>query len=243
MQPTTSSIINATRKSAKFLQRDFSELEMLQNSNRGTGDFCKKSYLRTKEFLKEELQKHSKIIFFADEKYQLPTNDQVVILVSPIEGVENLAKSLPFFATAITYMKKIQDELSPVISVINFPILNQIYYAEKGNGTWIENNPAVYHKTTRLKASSCNNLEQALIATDNAAMGLKIANNIRISGSTLYNLILFSSGKIDIFHSEANNQTITTHCSLFIKESGGIVLQKSKNMLASNPNLIDKIKI
>ena len=64
MQPKTNLLINALRKSVKFLHRDFLELEMLQKNSVRNEEFCKRSYLKLKTLLCEELQNIHNIYFF-----------------------------------------------------------------------------------------------------------------------------------------------------------------------------------
>ena len=240
MQPTTNYLITASRIAAKFLQRDFFELELLQNSSRGTQEFCNNSYLRTKDFLKEELQKHAQFLFFSDEQLSFNNDATIAILINPIEGMQNLAKSIPFFAINITYLKKSPQGFVPFFSVINFPALNEIYYAEKGAGVWSEGK--VNTNITRLRISSNNSVDQAIVATDDIATGLKISKNIRLFGSECYHLIMFAAGKCDIFYSSTTDYSLKTASSLIIRESGGVSTSVNQGVLASNHELIDKIK-
>jgi myo-inositol-1(or 4)-monophosphatase len=242
MQPTINSLITATRKATKFLQRDFFELEMLQNSSRGTQEFCTNSYLRTKNFLKEELQKHYQFLFFADEKYSVNDEATIMVFVNPIEGIQNLGKSIPFFAITVTYLKKIQQEFVPTFSIINFPVLNEVYYAEKGGGVWSEADSRTSSKVTRLRVSGCSNIEQAMVATNDTTAGLKISQNVRCFGSECYNLIMFATGKCDIFYSTTTDYALKAAFSLIIRESGGMLIPTKCGMLSSNNHLIEKIK-
>lgn len=243
MQPTTNFLINASRKAAQLLYRDFCELEMLQISSRSTYEFYTKSYLRTKTLLAEELQKHSRPVFFADEKFELTDKFDTVFLVNPLDSIDNLARSFPFFAITITCLKKVNRTLTPAYSIINFPALGDILYAEKGGGAWIEKNiQGISNKNVRLRTSSTNSIENALIITDDAVRSLQISPYIRCFGSPCYSLMLFSAGKSDCIWFSQIDSTLKLAFELVVRESGGFIIADDSRFIASNHNLADKFK-
>lgn len=243
MQPTTNLLFKAMRKALKFLQRDFFELEMLQSSNRGTEEFCNKSYLRVKELLLEELQRYYKQICFADEKKELIPIADNILLVQPIDGLNNFSKSLPFFCTIITLLKNNNNNLTPTHCVIYFPALDEIYYAEKGNGAWSEKSSVrEINKASRLRVSNFGNLEKAIIASEDMLTCPKIFKNIRNFGSSCYHTCLFVAGKLDGIYSPNLNFYLKTGLELLVLEAGGFLIKNEKNFLVSNPPLADKIK-
>ena len=117
MHPTTNSLLIASRKASKLVLRDFFELEMLQNSSKGTVEFCNKSFQRTKTLLKDELSRNWKNIIFSDEKFTIQADHDPLVLVHPLEGIGNLSKSLPYFSIVITLLKKYNDVLTPFNSL------------------------------------------------------------------------------------------------------------------------------
>lgn len=244
MQPTTSSLINATRKAIKFLQRDFLELEMLQRSSRGNIDFCNKSYERAKSLLQEELQKHSKFLFFPEDKPEWASLPDIVLFINPLDSVNNLARSIPFFAISITYLKKINETLLPTCTVINFPALDEIYYAEKGGGAWVEKNTlnnTSNSKGVRLRVSGIDNIKNALIATDNDDLAEK--KNIRVFGSHCYEMTLLAAGKLDIVSFSSLNYTLKPGFELVATEAGGSVVIRDKKFIATNYELKDNLNL
>lgn len=242
MQPTTNLLINATRKSSKLLQRDLFELEMLQVSNRSTTEFCTKSYSRTKTLLQAELQRNYKYIFFADEKFEPSHIADNAILVQPIDSIINLSKSLPFFATMITYLKKINDVLTPMNSIMSFPALCETYFAEKGCGVWVEKNDSnSFGKTSRLRASACSSVDKALVAIDNT-IDLGDMKNTRLLGSPCYDIALFAAGKFDAVYSSYSKPILSYGFELLVRESGGFIVKNDNPFIASNQNLVEKFR-
>lgn len=245
MQLSPEILIRSIRKASKLLQRDFCELEMLQTSNRSTVEFCNKSYQRTKVLLSEELKKVSETVLFSDEKVSVNKNVQQLILINHIDSLINLSKSIPFFGITVNYLQKLNDKLKPFISVIYFPILGDVYYANKGGGAWLEKT-FTNTGSIRLRSSSQGILENSTIAIDDYTENIStLTKNIRNFGSNSYNIALFASGKVDVIY--FNN--ILDLCNkfaleLFVKESGGFILPfpNDTKLLVSNANLASKLK-
>ncbi|WP_341789166.1 MULTISPECIES: inositol monophosphatase [unclassified Rickettsia] len=244
MQPITNLLINSLRKAVKFVHRDFLELEMLQKNPIRNEEFCKRSYLRLKTLLCEELQKHTKYLFFPEDQFDPNNNYETVFLVNPIDSPNNFARSLPFFAVSITCLKQNQDVLTPVSTVIYFPVLNEVYYAERGRGAWVEKNDlGSNHKGLRLRVSDNDNLENCLtIIEDLKNNNFQEINNSRTFGSSCYAAMLLASGKADLIYLPLLNFTLYYSFDLFIKEAGGIVVDSSDKFIYSNRYITRELK-
>ena len=236
MQPITNLLINSLRKSVKFLPRDFLELEMLQKNSIRNEEFCNKSYLRLKALLCEELQKHTEHLFFPEDKFDINNNYESVCLVSPIDSRNNFARSLPFFAITVTYLKQNQGILIPISTVIYFPILNEIYYAEKGKGAWVEkNNLSSSQQGLRLRLSDNSNLKNCLTIIESLKSdNLQEVSNTRTFGSFCYAAALLASGKADLVYLPLLNFTLHYSFDLLIKEAGGMVIDSAEKFIFSN---------
>ncbi|MFA1689161.1 inositol monophosphatase [Candidatus Rickettsia barbariae] len=246
MQPITNLLINALRKAVKFLHRDFLELEMLQKNSVRNEEFCKRSYLKLKTLLCEELQKYTQYLFFPEDKFDLNNNYESVFLINPIDSPNNFARSIPFFAISVTYLKRNQEVLIPTSTVIYFPALNEIYYAEKGKGAWIEkNNLNSNYQGLRLRVSDNADLKNCLAIIEgvnhNDLEEIEVAN-IRSFGSLCYGATLVASGKADLICLSLLNFTLYYAFELFIKEAGGIIIDSSDKFLYSNRYIAKKLK-
>ena len=244
MQPITKLLINSLRKSVKFLPRDFLELGMLQKNSTRNEEFCRKSYLRLKTLLCEELQKHTKYLFFPEDKFDLNNNYESVVLVNPIDSPNNFASNIPFFAVSVTYLKQHQGILIPISTVIYFPILNEIYYAEKGKGAWVEkNNLGFSHQGLRLRVSDNSDLKNCLtIIEDLKNDNFPEVSNIRTFGSFCYAAMLLASGKADLMYLPLLNFTLHYAFDLLIKEAGGIAVDSSDKFICSNRYITKQFK-
>ena len=135
--PKINIIIKACMKASKSLIRDFGEIENLQVSSKGPGDFVSSADKRTEKIIISELQK-------AYPDYGIITEESGVIneknihnrwIIDPIDGTKNFLNGLPQFAISIGY----EEENEIKCGVIFDPIKNEIFYAEKGGGAFLNN--------------------------------------------------------------------------------------------------------
>ena len=127
--PKINIIIKACMKASKSLIRDFGEIENLQVSSKGPGDFVSSADKRTEKIIISELQK-------AYPDYGIITEESGVIneknihnrwIIDPIDGTKNFLNGLPQFAISIGY----EEENEIKCGVIFDPIKNEMFYAEK----------------------------------------------------------------------------------------------------------------
>ncbi len=241
MDTITKSLIVTSRKAIKFLGRDFLELEMLQRSSKGNYDFCNKSYTKIQELLGSELQKYSKHILFPGDKFEQQdiAPGEMVLFINPIDSLSNLERSIPFFALSITALKKINKVFTAIYSVINFPVLDQIYYVEKGRGVKSENNTM---NISRLRVSSRANSNNSLIAVDNINTGLSFFKDNMIFGSHCYSILMLISGKVDAVYFSFLDDTLKACFELLVQEAGGMIISNEKIFIATNCELAKELQ-
>ena len=236
MQPITNLLMTSLRKSVKFLHRDFLELEMLQKNPIRNAEFCRRSYIKLRTLLLDELWQHREYLFFPEDQFDLNNNSETIFLVNPIDSPNNFARTIPFFAISITCLKRHQGVLMSTSTVIYFPALNEIYYAEKGKGAWVEkNNLDSNCQRLRLRVSDNANLKDYLAIVDDLNHNnFQKVNNIRSFGSPCYAATLVASGKADLICLSLLNFTLYYAFELLIKEAGGIIIDSHNKFICSN---------
>ncbi|WP_375326954.1 inositol monophosphatase family protein [Candidatus Tisiphia endosymbiont of Nemotelus uliginosus] len=239
MDTLTHSLIAISCKVVKFLRRDFLELEMLQRSSKGNYGFCQKSYIKIQDLLSNELRKYSKHIFFPNDQFTLNTVDseEMILMINPIDSLDNLERSLPFFALSITSLRKINNVFTATCSVINFPALDQLYYVEKGRGVKSENS-----NVSRLRVSSRSTSRNALIAVDNINTELTFFKDTMMFGSHCYSILMLIAGKVDAVYFSSLNYTLRVGFELLVSESGGAMIGHDKAFIATNYELVNEFK-
>ena len=212
-------MIKACEKASKVVIRDFGEVENLQVAKKGPRDFVTKTDKRVEEILIEELTKAKKnYSFLTEESGKIENNDKNKIwIIDPIDGTTNFLHGIPHFAISVAL--KIDNELRSAL--IHDPIKNEIFFAEKNNGS--------YYNNHRIRVSSKSDIEDCLFSSDQD--GLKFiypSLNMRSSGCSALDLAYVGSGRLDgFFHNKINLWDIAAGI-LIVQEAGGTINDYSK---------------
>ena len=238
ISPNLNLMIKACEKASKVIIRDFGELENLQVSKKGPKDFVTKTDKRVEKILIEELSKTKKNYSFITEETGkiLNKNRDVFWVIDPIDGTINFLHGIPHFAISLAL--QIENEIKS--GIIYDPIKNEIFYAEKDNGSYINNN--------RIRVSNKSNLEECLFASNSD--GLKSIYpklNLRNTGCAALDLAYVGCGRLDgYFHNKINLWDVAAG-KIIIEEAGGKVNNISRfninkiDIRAGNPNIYDKM--
>jgi myo-inositol-1(or 4)-monophosphatase len=235
-------MIKATEKVSKILIRDFGEIEKLQVSKKGPTDFVTNSDLKSEKIIIEELKKAKPHYSIISEENGIEKNKDKnnTWIIDPIDGTVNFLHGIPHFAISIAL--KSNEEI--ISGLIFDPIKNEMFYAEKNNGAYLNNQ--------RIRVSQKNNINDCLFVT-----GGKIKNNLdldlvyRKSGCAALDMAYVASGRYDgYFQNELNLWDIAAGIIL-IQEAGGILneinlsINKNIKIIASSsdirPKLIEKL--
>ena len=231
-------MIKASEKASKVIIRDFGELENLQVSKKGPKDFVTKTDKRVEKIIIDELTKSKKNYSFITEETGkiLNKNRDIFWIVDPIDGTTNFLHGVPHFAISIAL--QIDGEI--ISGLVYDPIKNEIFYAEKNSGSFMNNN--------RVRVSNKSNIDECLFATDN--FGIKKIYpkiNLRNTGCAALDLAYVGCGRFDgYFHNHINIWDIAAG-KIIIEEAGGRVnnIKDFKinkiDIRAGNPNIYDKM--
>ena len=178
-------MIKAAEKASKILIRDFGELEKLQVSSKGPTDFVTNSDKKVEKIIIEELTKsRKKFSILSEEIGEIKNIDKDNFwIIDPIDGTTNFLHGIPHFAISIAL--KFKEEI--VCGLIFDPIKNEMFYAEKNNGAFLNNQ--------RIRVSKKKNIDECLFATG-GKMEIKSNLNTRKSGSAALDLAYIGSGSM-----------------------------------------------
>ena len=252
--PQINIITKACLKASRSLIRDFGEIENLQVSTKGPGDFVTSADKRTEKIIIEELQKaHSDYGIITEESGSINTgNKNNRWIIDPIDGTTNFLNGIPQFAISIGY----EEESEIKCGVIFDPIKNEMFCAEKGNGAYLNN--------SRIRVSNKKKLKDALLVTGGPRQSSKIkkeifsefvevSNNIlspvRKFGSAALDLAYVACGRFDGYWQRELSYWDVAAGIIILKEAGGFVDffeednkdPLKKNILASNSNIYEKL--
>ena len=187
--------------------------------------------------------------FYGEETCRENKNSEYTWLVDPIDGTKGFVRGYPFFSTQIALMH--HGEI--ILGVSNAPIFDEIIFAEKGKGAWMNNKQMHISNTKDIVSStiSTGNLKTIAQSENWMNLGKIVSKADRIRGyGDFYHYHLLASGKIDVVIESDVNILDVAALSLIIEESGGVFTDfqgKRSNLdttsvIASNPNLYSSIK-
>ena len=251
--PQINLITRACMKASRSLIRDFGEIENLQVSTKGPGDFVTSADKRTEKILIDELQK-------AHPDYGIVTEETGVInksnlknrwIIDPIDGTMNFLNGVPQFAISVGY----EEDREVKCGVIFNPITNEMFCAEKGNGAYLNN--------SRIRASNKKKIKDALLVTRGPKGMSKIkdkifseyinvsknVSNVRKFGSAALDMAYVACGRFDGYWKRELNYWDIAAGIVIVKEAGGFVdffeedenLPLKKNILATNSNIHENL--
>ena len=204
-------MIKASEKASKVLIRDFGELEKLQVSKKGPKDFVTNSDIKAEKIIIEELKKARPNYSIISEENGIEKNKDKsnTWIIDPIDGTINFLHGIPHFAISIA----LQFNNEIVSGLIFDPIKNELFYAEKNNGAFFNNQ--------RIRVSKKNNINECLFAIG------KIKNEpdliYRRSGCAALDMAYVASGRYDGYCQNNLNLWDIAAGIILIKEAGGII--------------------
>ena len=214
ISPNLNVMIKASEKASKVIIRDFGELENLQVSKKGPKDFVTKTDRRVEKILINELSKSKKNYSFLTEESGkiINKNKDIYWIIDPIDGTTNFLHGIPHFAISVAL--QIENEIT--CGLIFDPIKNEIFYAERNNGSYINN--------SRIRVSNKFNIDECLFGSN--SYGIKSIYpklNLRNSGCAALDLAYVGCGRLDgYFHNNINLWDIAAG-KIIIEEAGGKV--------------------
>ena len=229
-------MIKASEKASKILIRDFGEVEKLQVSKKGPTDFVTNSDLKVEKIIMEELEKARPSYSFVSEEKGIKKNKDSdnTWIIDPIDGTINFLHGIPHFAISIAL--KTNNEI--VSGIIYDPIKDEMFFAEKNNGAFFNNQ--------RIRVSKKNQINNCLFASSGNLKN-EIDLPYRKSGSAALDMAYVASGRYDGYFQNNLNLWDIAAGIIIIKEAGGLVskidLSKIKNIkvIASSTDISDKL--
>ena len=228
-------MIKASEKASKILIRDFGEIENLQVSKKGPTDFVTNSDLKTEKIIIEELKKAKPNYSILSEENGTENNRDKdnTWIIDPIDGTVNFLHGIPHFAISIALRSK--NEL--ISGLIYDPIKNEMFYAEKNNGAFFNNQ--------RIRVSKKNNLDECLFCTGERNFETDIP--FRKSGCAALDMAYVASGRYDGYFQNNLNLWDIAAGIVLVKEAGGVIneidltINKNIKIIASSANINAKL--
>jgi len=220
-------MIKAARKAGRSLVKDFREVENLQVSSKGPGDFVSRADREAERIIKEELRTaRPNYGWVGEETGAEPGEDPTRRwIVDPLDGTTNFLHGLPHWAVSIALEHK--GEI--VASVIFDPAKDELFTAEKGDGAFVNDK--------RLRVSGRKDMNSAIFATGvpfgakttlpatlkDLARLMPICAGVRRWGSAALDLAYVAAGRYDGYWERGIQSWDIAAGILLVREAGGFV--------------------
>jgi len=247
-------MINAARKAARGLIRDFGESQALQVSRKGAADFVSRADHKAEQDIFEELSRaRPKYGFIMEERGEIEgTDNSNRWIVDPLDGTTNFLHGLPHFAISIA----LERDRQPYAGVVFNPATDEIFWAEKGEGAYLNDR--------RLRVSGRDDLTACLFACGLPFAGkpgrkealaeaervLEKTAGVRRFGAAALDLAFVAAGRYDAFWERDLNSWDVAAGAILVREAGGYVSEidggrnfiTGGSILAANAEIYDKAK-
>lgn len=245
-------MIKAARKAGRSLVKDFREVENLQVSSKGPGDFVSRADREAERIIKEELRTARPNYGWVGEETGFEAGEDPTRrwIVDPLDGTTNFLHGLPHWAVSIALEHK--GEI--VASVIFDPAKDELFTAEKGDGAFVNDK--------RLRVSGRRDMNSAIFATGvpfgakttlpatlkDMARLMPICAGVRRWGSAALDLAYVAAGRYDGYWERGIQPWDIAAGILLVREAGGFVeplrehegpIADSSTIVCANPQLFE----
>jgi myo-inositol-1(or 4)-monophosphatase len=222
-------MVNAVLKAGRGLSRDFGEVENLQVSLKGPGNFVSAADRKAEQILVDELRKaRPGYSFLTEETGEIAGTDKTHRwIIDPLDGTTNFLHGIPIFAVSLA----LEREGQVVAGVIYNPILNELYTTEHGSGAFLNDR--------RLRVAGRRALADTVVATGAPNIGgsndarrrfvgefdalMGKTSGVRRCGSAAMDLAWVASGRFDGFWERGLSPWDIAAGVLLVREAGGRV--------------------
>jgi myo-inositol-1(or 4)-monophosphatase len=246
-------MIKAARKAARSLLRDFGEVENLQVSTKGPGDFVTRADLRAEQLIREELtEARPNYGWLGEESAEVKGADPTRRwIVDPLDGTTNFLHGMPHWSVSIG----LEHKGEVVAGVIYDPVKDEMFVAEKGAGAYLNDR--------RLRVSGRKDMIEMIFATGIPFGGRSdlpsalrevtavsvVSAGVRRFGSAALDLAYVAAGRVDGFWERNLNAWDVAAGVLIVREAGGLIgplVEEGKvlaggGIVASNANVFEPL--
>jgi myo-inositol-1(or 4)-monophosphatase len=218
---------DAARKAARGLNRDFGELAELQVAKKAPADFVSAADLKAEQAIFEALEKaRPGYSFLGEERGLIEGTDKThTWIVDPLDGTTNFLHAIPHFAINIALQRD-----GAIVAAVTFnPVTNELFWAEKGKGCFLNDK--------RLRVAARTRMDEAVLATGIPFLGhgqhatfLKELHQIsqrvagvRRFGAAALDLAWVAAGRFDGYWERDLHAWDVAAGILLVREAGGKV--------------------
>jgi myo-inositol-1(or 4)-monophosphatase len=220
-------MVQAAMKAGRSLSRDFGEVQNLQVSLKGPGDYVSQADRKAEDIVFAELSKARPGYGFLMEERGVVEGDdaQHRWIVDPLDGTTNFLHGIPLFAVSIALERQGQI----VAGVIYNPAMDELYTTERGGGAFMNDR--------RLRVAGRTKLVDTVIGCGVPHLGrghhgnflvelrnvMAEVSGVRRMGAASLDLAYVAAGRMDGFWETGLSAWDIAAGLLLIREAGGFV--------------------
>ena len=200
--PIVNIMAQAAFKAARALIRDFNEVENLVVTEKGPGDFVSSADKRAEKIIYNELMKsYPHYGFLMEEMGSIEGNSPYCWVIDPLDGTRNFLHSIPHFCISIALLKNGE----PQAGIIYDPIRDELFWSEKGRGSFLNNRRIGLAKRKELRGAlvfaTLHNVYASSGESQKRACFDELfkSTSFRILGSAALNLAYLAAGRCDAY--------------------------------------------
>lgn len=249
--PLLTVMVAAARKAGRQLSRDFGEVEQLQVSKKGPGDFVSAADHKAEQTIFEELSKaRPGYGFLMEERGAVEGSDRTHRwIVDPLDGTTNFLHGFAHFSISIA----LEREGELVAGVVYDVAKNEMFTAEKGRGAFLNDR--------RLRVANRTNLADALVVTGIATKSrsgeakallqseldrvISATAGLRRLGSAALDLAYVAAGRFDAYWERHLAPWDVAAGAVLVREAGGFAREidgadflETGHIIATNERLL-----
>lgn len=253
--PTLNVMSNAAFKAARGLIRDYGEVEHLQVSRKGPGDFVSTADKKAEDSIYKDLKKaRPSYGFIMEESGEVPGDEDYTWIIDPLDGTTNFLHAIPHFAISIG----LQKGSEMIAGVVYDPIKDELFYAEKGGGAFLNER--------RLRVSARQHLSDALLATgipfashttddralfqDSLERVMPLVAGVRRMGAASLDMAYVAAGRFEGYWELGIKSWDIAAGIVLVREAGGYIHDlkggdqpfETNSVIATNQALNDPLK-
>jgi myo-inositol-1(or 4)-monophosphatase len=224
--PIITIMTDAVTKASRSLKRDFGEVENLQVTLKGPGDFVSQADRKAEKVIFETLEKarpgygyvmeESGVVEGSDKSHRWH--------IDPLDGTSNFLHGVPHFAISLG----LERDGMLVAGIVFDVIKDEMFVAERGKGAYMNNR--------RLRVSGRKEPSLMLVGTGIPHIGkpghplflkelgatMARFQNVRRMGSAALDIAYVAAGRLDAYWERGLNSWDFAAGAIIVREAGGV---------------------
>lgn len=255
MNPEIRVMIKAAEKAGRSLLRDFGEVENLQVSTKGPGDFVSAADKRAEQIIYETLKEaRPDYGFLMEESGVVEGTKGFRYIIDPLDGTTNFLHGLPHWAISIA----LEKDGEVIAGLVSDPVKNEMFTAVKGEGAFSgRNRLRVSGRTDPFMSAVLTGAPRRVAASQQVRFAKEYdavqaaGYSMRRFGAAALDLAYVAAGRCEAFWERDLNAWDVAAGALLVREAGGFVSELDSDrkdpvdtghILAGNSHVHPKLK-